>query len=367
MINFFSEMMAAQTLAGQVICLVIIGVFLLYMIMSGNVLAYYSAIANQAKRLRAGTDMSASSTYFNTVQRGYDEAALKGVRDVGDTEILDNAVNPLIRLFEYMIHYLPALATITGLLGTFIGLTAAIGTIDLNMGAAAGFDVEDVINQINAPLGDMATAFYTSLVGIIASAAMNIFERLTRLYVRGPEALAEVRDYINIDYQKAVFSAMTVSQKHAVFENDPAALSWGEGSRRIAKALSGLKDSVEKMSDDISSLENRGILALTNNITSLIRAYQLEHDDVAAVNESMRTYLDTLRDMGKAMDQHSKVQAANETLFEQMASTYKMLVDEHRLYENALASHADTELAKTIREQLQTLIAKLESAAGPRY
>ncbi|MCL2704523.1 MAG: MotA/TolQ/ExbB proton channel family protein [Defluviitaleaceae bacterium] len=364
MINYVNEMMAAQTLPGQVICYIIFAVFAVYMVMSVCVLTFYSSVSKKARRLRTGRDMNAGGAFFNHVQNSFEAVARKGVRDVGATEILDDAVPPVIKLFEYIIHYLPSLATIVGLLGTFVGLTAAIGRMNLSIDTT--ISIEAVINNINAPMSDMSTAFYTSLVGIIASAAMNIFERITRLYVRGPQALAEVRDFINIEFQSAILSAMPASEKFAVYENDPASIAWGDASRRIAKALSSLKESVDKMSDDISSLETRGILSLSNNITNLIRTYQLEHDDVTAVNESMRSYLAMLQELGRSLEQNNRITSRSEELLEQMASTYRMLAEEHRLYENALTTQMDTELMRTVRDQLKSLISRLEGAFSPR-
>jgi len=196
---------------------------------------------------------------------------------------------------------------------------------------------------------------------------MNILERLTRLFVRGPEALAATRDYINIEYHTALLASMSSTEKFEVVENDPASIAWGDASRRIAKALNSLKDSVDKMSEEINSLETRGILALSNNITNLIRTYQLEHDDVSAINNSMHTYLTMLSDLGKTLDQSTRVSAANETLLEQMAVTYRMLAEEHRLFENTVTQSADTNLMRTIRDQMQTLITRLETAISPRY
>jgi hypothetical protein len=303
--------------------------------------------------------MNAGGPFWRDAQQAYEAAARKGLRDIGATEILDDAVNPVIRLFDYTIHYMPSFATIVGLLGTFVGLTAAIGRMDLTFDA--NISIQTVMDSINAPMGDMSTAFYTSLVGIVVSAAMNVFERMTRLFVKGPEALAEARDFFNIEFHNAIVSAMTPNEKFIMYENDPATIAWGDASRRISKALSGLKESVDKMSDDINSLETKGILGLTNNIATLIRTYQHEHDDVAAVNESMRTYLNMLSELGRSMDTSNRVTSRNEELLEQMAATYRMLADEHRLYENALTSKMDTELMRTVRDQLQVMISRLET------
>lgn len=360
------DLFRLQGYEGIIISGVIFAVLVMFFIMAVCVLIYYSAINKQAERLKAGQDINTNSAYIKAVQTAYADASEKGVRDVGDTEILDKNINPAVRLFEYIIHYLPAFATILGLSGTFLGLTLAISQMQFDLGMDGIQEVTHVIDRITEPMAAMATAFVTSLVGIIASAFMNIFERLTRLFVRNDEALAVVRDYINMDYQRALLAAMTPAQKHAVFENDPTAMAWGEGARRISKVLSGLKEAVEKMSDDVASLENRGIIALTNSITSLIRAYQHEHDDIASVNESMGKYLSMLTDMGRVLEQHTRVTASNETLFEQMAATYRMLAEEHRLYEAALTAQTDTDLARTIRDQLQTLISRVEGSAVAR-
>jgi hypothetical protein len=160
MIEYVNEMLAAQTLPGQVICYMIFGVFAVYLIMSVCVLTYYRAIRIKARRLRSGRDRSAGGPFWRKVQNAFDTAARKGVRDVGTTEILDDAVNPAVKLFEYTVHYLPSFATIIGLLGTFIGLTAAIG--QMNLSIDANLDIEHVINSINAPMSDMSTALWVS-------------------------------------------------------------------------------------------------------------------------------------------------------------------------------------------------------------
>ncbi|MCL2406684.1 MAG: MotA/TolQ/ExbB proton channel family protein [Defluviitaleaceae bacterium] len=326
MFSFFTDTMASQTAAGQVISYIIFGIFIVFIIMSVFVLTYFKDIGRKARRLRAGKDGGNAGAYISDVRHAYEGVIHKGMRDVGDTDILDDNINPTIKLFEYFIHYLPSLATVTGLLGTFVGLTAAIGRMDLNIEQLYG--IEQVIDSINAPMGDMSTAFVTSLVGIVASAMMNIFERMFRVFARSDEAIAEVRDYININFQNDVLTNMTPAERFTAYENDPASIAWSDASRRIAKVLTSLKESVDKMSGEISSLETRGITNLSNNIAELTSAYASEHADVASINESMRMYIDRLRDLGIALNDNGKMNARNEEILEQIAVTYRLLAEE---------------------------------------
>ena len=75
----------------------------------------------------------------------------------------------------------------------------------------------------------------------------------------------------------------------------------------------------------------------------------------------MRNYLALLQDLGRSMEQSNRVSSRNEEILEQMAATYRMLADEHRLYENTLTTKMDTELMKMVRDQLQSLITRLET------
>jgi hypothetical protein len=75
----------------------------------------------------------------------------------------------------------------------------------------------------------------------------------------------------------------------------------------------------------------------------------------------MRSYLNMLQSLGKTLEQSNRVSSRSEELLEQLAATYRMLAEEHRLYENALTNSIDTELVRTVRDQLQTLISRMES------
>lgn len=362
MISYFNRLMNDQTASGRVICWIIIIVWAVYTVMAVSVLAYYTSISRRAGRLKTGRELGGGGGFFRRIQAGYEDAVRKGVRDIGETGIIENAVSTAIKSFEYIIHYLPSLATILGLMGTFVGLTSAIAKMDLSMDGLNA--IEDIVNNINAPIADMSTAFYTSLVGIVASAVMSIFERVARINIRGGLAFQDVKDYMNEEYLNAILSGMSPQEKYQITENDPAAIAWTEASRRIAKALQGLKESVDKMTEDINSLEQRGLVGLSNSMTSLIRVYQNEHEDVSSVSESMRNYMTMLQGLGKALEQNSRAAGSYETLLEQLSVTYKMLAEEHRIYENTIENHANTELMRTIKDQLRELMTKLERAAS---
>ncbi|MDR1705449.1 MAG: MotA/TolQ/ExbB proton channel family protein [Clostridiales bacterium] len=329
-----SNIMNAQTPEGRIICWIIIASLGLYAALSVCVLVYYSGIKRRAIRLREGREMNASDGFFGRIQTAFDDLISKGQRDAGQTAILDNSVSGFIKTSEYIIHYLPSFATILGLMGTFWGLTGAIGKMDLSMGGLT--EISAIIDGINAPIGDMSTAFYTSLVGIVASAAMNIFERATRLFAKSGEALDNARDYLNVEYLNARMGVMSTREKAATVENDPANIAWQDASARIAKALQSLNESINRMSEDVTQLESRGIIGLSNSIIALKKTYEMEHEDIESVNKSMKSYLTMLQELGRALEKNRDITAANEELLEQMAVTYRMLAVEHNLLTQTL-------------------------------
>ncbi len=82
------------------------------------------------------------------------------------------------------INYVSSLMVLLGLLGTFIGLLATVGSvgdilgsIDLSGGGGAE-QIQALFDSLGAPLGGMATGFSSSLFGLIASMTLGVMTKI---------------------------------------------------------------------------------------------------------------------------------------------------------------------------------------------
>ena len=102
-------------------------------------------------------------------------AKVKAQRESGqvlsDIDEFINEESLALRSWQNVIHQIPGSLTGLGLLGTFIGLIMGIRNIGFSTVSAA-------LTSVQALLGGIQVAFYTSIAGLILSLAFNIMYRI---------------------------------------------------------------------------------------------------------------------------------------------------------------------------------------------
>ncbi len=104
--------------------------------------------------------------YLQKAQRQQDNGLL-----IGDIEDVINEDSLELRNWRGVVLQIAGVLTALGLLGTFLGLMTGINSVTFGT-------VDATISSIERLLAGIATAFYTSIVGVILSVVFNIANRI---------------------------------------------------------------------------------------------------------------------------------------------------------------------------------------------
>lgn len=103
----------------------------------------------------------------------FKNSARRGTDNINTEVIIQKRIDRNISNYEGWIKLFPAISTALGLLGTFFGLTLAIMDTKIVLG---GIDsMAQFSEKMAGPFSSMATAFWTSICGVIGSLILNSF------------------------------------------------------------------------------------------------------------------------------------------------------------------------------------------------
>lgn len=243
--------------------------------------------------------------------------SLHKVSNVNTQVIIEKYLYPednKLKKCESKLDYLANLATILGLLGTFAGLTFAIWSIGQTLTSAS---VEKFLFELKPAIISMRGAFVTSIFGLGASIAMNLFLSKCRItkqnlidtiedYLDNEEAKNKVNDtnsMLNM-LQKMVDSidAMNLNTQKSASQmenlvSDIKALNkemkgfnstMEKNSKNLVEATNGFNDVVDKFEKPLNSF--------TNSMDDFISSYNGMDDKIKdlseLVNESFKDIVD---------------------------------------------------------------------------
>ena len=192
-------------------------------------------------------------------------------------------------------RYLIGLLVFLGLLGTFWGLLATIGSIgstiqSLDPGSG---DANDVLNSLksglSAPLAGMGTAFSSSLFGLAGSLVLGFLDlqagrAQTRFYTELQNWLSTVTDLgadFSVDPAKA---GSTADEMRVLTERLRSIQDSGGSNQRVASAMANLAE---------------GISGLVKNMRS---EQQIIRDWVESQSDEQKRMRETLDKLAKAME-----------------------------------------------------------------
>lgn len=200
---------------------------------------------------------------LNIIIDTFIRSAKENTININTEVIIEEGVDNKLSERESKINNGSGTAVALGLLGTFIGLIAAIlsigGMLDANM------TMESFINQIKEPIQSMALAFITTIAGVIGSLMINKSNR--KLNLEKEKFYNIMEDYLDNNivshYQKGEMDRLSINLDKQ-FKRMTNAV---EGSMRgLVKEMSILfEDGVEKLVNNIDESN----LDLTKSIESL--------------------------------------------------------------------------------------------------
>ena len=146
-------------------------------------------------------------TALYEISEEFKKSASKGTENINTEVLMEKHLRKYININERFINLLPSTSIALGLIGTFLGLTVAIHST--NGVLESGVKTMDVfLNKMGIPLQGMASAFWTSIFGVITSLVLNYTIQITKR--QKEEFYDDVEDYLdNILYSEHAFSFVT--------------------------------------------------------------------------------------------------------------------------------------------------------------
>lgn len=212
--------------------------------------------------------------------------------------ILDSIANRLDETRD-ITRYLVGLLVFLGLLGTFWGLLATIGSIrdtiqSLDPGSG---DASDVLNALksglSAPLAGMGTAFSSSLFGLAGSLVVGFLDlqagrAQTRFYTELENWLSALTDVSGDALPADLSSGGSAEEIRILSERLRSMQEAGGSSPRVATAMANLAD---------------GIAGLVKNMRN---EQQLMRDWVEAQADEQKALRQTLEKIGETLGKREK-------------------------------------------------------------
>jgi hypothetical protein len=212
--------------------------------------------------------------------------------------ILDSIANRLDETRD-ITRYLIGLLVFLGLLGTFWGLLATIGSIgetiqSLDPGSG---DTNDVLNALKsglaAPLSGMGTAFSSSLFGLAGSLVVGFLDlqagrAQTRFYTELENWLSALTDVSADGFAVDPSKTQSAEEIRALSERLRSMQESGGSSPRVATAMANLAD---------------GISGLVKNMRS---EQQIMRDWVEAQSDEQKAMRATLEKLAEALKQRER-------------------------------------------------------------
>jgi methyl-accepting chemotaxis protein len=152
---------------------------------------------------------------------------------------------------EYLTKIVPSLLLSVGLLGTFLGITQSLVSINGTLTSLNFNEIDRLIEELKAPLSGMGTAFISSLLALILSTIITIINAIYNVTQAKYQLLSSMEDYLDNIYHAELQANSKTRFDRAVdnmdknFEN--FLNNFGKTVRESVE--SSTKDKVKEISD----------------------------------------------------------------------------------------------------------------------
>lgn len=191
------NILGIQSMFGNIICGVIIGVGALYMLLSHRTTKFYTKCIKDFNNNKNLPDPIFNNSTLDSINLEFIESVKKGTENINTQVIISKNIADKQKRNESILDYLGSVVIILGLLGTFIGLAGAISQMKDGLNGIENMD--KLIADIKEPMKEMATAFYTSIFGMSVSIFISILERISMFsYVHNKQVFFDsIEDYLD--------------------------------------------------------------------------------------------------------------------------------------------------------------------------
>lgn len=223
---------------------------------------------------------------------------------------------PVVNLLK-LVQMTVSVFILLGVLGTFIGLTISLGSID-----AAD---EQLVENVAAVLNGIDVAFYTSIIGMSFSLIMTVLTKLFNTEYMLTDLMLQVESLLEEEEQAGIGKLIQVSEGiqqaiGSLEESNQASLN------NMEQAFSGFQDYTDDLGQAAADLAlfNDGLAANLDEFKELFNHMKQVTDGFGESTSALNKNFDSLFSYFKKMDQKNERMA---NAFEQTYDKIKDLTD----------------------------------------
>ncbi|AFY49363.1 hypothetical protein Nos7524_3572 [Nostoc sp. PCC 7524] len=170
---------------------------------------YLLSLEKSVRRLIDGESPGEQPRILEKLQRRFKQAS-KDLDQVNTAALIDHIYSRekvwllTCEQIDYFCRILPNLLLAFGLLGTFIGITINLTALSETINQTNASNVSDLVAQLQKPLAGMSIAFTTSLIGLLFSAALTVFNWFKNTGLLKYRLISSLEDYLDNVYQPEV-------------------------------------------------------------------------------------------------------------------------------------------------------------------
>lgn len=304
-------MFFSQGLSGVFICSVIVILMILNIMYALKVKEFYKELIGDLKKKRENSSSKFTTKVLESTYNSFKSAVSKGVTNINTQVIIQENIPRQYTTLEKTLEYVQSLVIILGLFGTFIGLTLAIGSIKDVLSQLQGSEgsIGEFLSRLSNPLSSMATAFYTSIFGIMSSIIIKFVGIYTYKEAR-EQYLDEIESYLDnvvmsehsIDYVRVLVSLVKNLEKNSknlcdgvkdAFEKSfegfaekaiPLASQLTRSAQAIDKTSKVQEQVISNFNNAINNL-NRPILSFKSSVDKFEGYYEGVSTEIAALDK----------------------------------------------------------------------------------
>lgn len=276
----------------------------------------------------------------------------------------------------------PSLCILLGVLGTFVGLTITLASIDKS----------DIVNSMTLAIGSMQIAFATSIVGIICSIVINAYIKYKSCENIMVQLMLKLENIMTVksSNDKGEILESKLNEIKVCIKDISKAISAIERFDKISKDLHDFNDdfisSIEKLgimlngsNDSIKSFDqsvrklDKQFSILNVKFVKLFDTYESQSevynqiavnikesaDDIKSVNKSQLTIKDYIRDVNAGFALYER--NIQDLMMKLISHENNILLKQNNLREDKANLKEDiNNLTKTIDDQAKAITNKLE-------
>lgn len=266
--KIFSSMLS-QNFLGWIVIFLIVCIFAVGIATTIFIKKYYKELLEDLS-LSIKKKQNFHYEELNKIVNEFSKSTTNGTDNINTEVIIEKNINKKIIKIEGIFKVIPSTLIGLGLLGTFLGLTLAIFE---TKGALTGIEnINTSSNALQNPIASMATAFWTSIFGVIGSLILNFINQSIIFYK--DEFYNEIENYLDNEiFAKRAKTFNTIFEEFSVT----------------------VKTTMLTLTEEMTVLFKNGVEELVNKINA-------NSLDLTNSAEALKSYTEKFRSLVESMD-----------------------------------------------------------------